>query len=253
MSVFDVILKLILEHEGGKCNRVHDSGGKTNRGITQSTYDYECGQMMENKKVKPEDRFQYKDVYDLTDQEVYKFYKYLFNKCSANQINNPETCYVFFDAVINHGQGGAIKCLQHVCNLKEDGIFGPNTEAMANSLNQKEIQKKMLIYRENQYKKSKNYEYNKNGWNNRLNKIRQQIEKGIMPNLQQNYNNYQFVQQQQVVNKPKQDPVKYLHEAIKMQQIPDLTQFEIPIQINFNQQVPDAFPLFNQYKLQRKK
>lgn len=34
MTVFEVILMLILEHEGGKCNRAHDSGGKTNRGIT---------------------------------------------------------------------------------------------------------------------------------------------------------------------------------------------------------------------------
>lgn len=34
MHIFDVILKLVLEHEGGKSNNPNDRGGKTNRGIT---------------------------------------------------------------------------------------------------------------------------------------------------------------------------------------------------------------------------
>lgn len=34
MTIFEVILKLVLVHEGGKCNNPKDPGGKTNQGIT---------------------------------------------------------------------------------------------------------------------------------------------------------------------------------------------------------------------------
>lgn len=36
---FEIILKLVLEHEGGKSNHPNDKGGKTNFGITQKSYD----------------------------------------------------------------------------------------------------------------------------------------------------------------------------------------------------------------------
>ncbi|CAD8126924.1 unnamed protein product [Paramecium sonneborni] len=178
MDPFDIILKYILEHEGGKVNDKNDLGGKTNQGITQNTYNDQIKEIR-NMKIKPQYNPIEKDVYDLTDKEVKDFYYYQFTRCKANLIKDRNTSYVYFDSCINLGPSYAIPILQKACNLKADGYFGDNTLAAVNSLNQRDLQVKMLQYREEHYKKHPKYQFFKTGWNNRLNKIRQQTEKGI--------------------------------------------------------------------------
>ena len=117
MTRFDECLKVILRAEGGYVNDRLDSGGATNKGITQRVYDQwrkACG-------------IPSRSVEHITDDEVSAIYKseYWFAaKCQL--LPEPLDLYTF-DAAVNHGVSRAVKQLQHVLGVDADGQFGPKS------------------------------------------------------------------------------------------------------------------------------
>ncbi|CAK63510.1 unnamed protein product (macronuclear) [Paramecium tetraurelia] len=209
----NAIIELVLESEGGKVNDPNDPGGKTNRGITQKTYNDQRKEIMGQankqmaKKEKnplkiPED----KDVFDLTDDEIKDFYKYQFKRFLAHEIKDPYTCYVYFDTCVLFGPNKAIKILQLACDIESDGKLGPNTRAkVEQTIDQRGLQLTMLFFREMEHEMSKNYGIYGKGWSNRIKKITQQIEEGVIPKWPNDNANkiVQLQQQQKVINQPK--------------------------------------------------
>lgn len=111
---FPQILSETLKFEGGQAN---DSGGKTNAGVTQKTYDaYAAANKLPRKSVN-----------DLSFGEVHDMYKdEFFQKPKFDKL--PEkVAGVMFDYGVNSGTGTATKDLQKIVGVKADGIIGKKT------------------------------------------------------------------------------------------------------------------------------
>lgn len=133
MIVFsEKVLPIILRNEGvvfdskgrvtdsGYVNDPSDSGGETNYGITQKTYDASGG----------------KSIKTITLPEVSTIYEQdYWRACKSDIIalTNPALAVNLCDCAINCGVGAAIRMLQVVLSVENDGVIGTNTfNAIAN-------------------------------------------------------------------------------------------------------------------------
>ncbi len=113
MNTFDEIIEKVLEHEGGYVNDPDDPGGETKYGIA--------------KKFNPD-----VDIKNLTIEgakEIY--YEKYWKPSKADQLPD-RLKHIYFDMVVNFGQGGAVRVLQQAAiskghDIKVDGGIGPNT------------------------------------------------------------------------------------------------------------------------------
>ena len=112
-TTFEEIIEIVLEHEGGYVNDPHDRGGETKYGIA--------------KKFNPD-----VDIKNLTKEgakEIY--YEKYWKPSKADQVPD-RLKHIYFDMVVNFGQGGAVKVLQQAAvskghNIEVDGGIGPAT------------------------------------------------------------------------------------------------------------------------------
>lgn len=156
--------------EGGYSDREADRGGPTNRGVTQETFDV----------YKKSMGLATRDVRTIRDDEVYSLYRdeyWLKAKC---YLLPKALAICHFDSAVNHGPGRAVMFLQEVLNLVEDGIVGPKTrDAINKNAWRERVVHKYLTIRANFYyeiiRNDKTQEENKNGWFDRLEKLKQYI------------------------------------------------------------------------------
>ena len=131
LETFDEIIEVVLEHEGGYVDDPDDRGGATNWGVTQAVYENFVGYKCDKEEIKNMDEETAKEIYHE------KFWK----PSRADKLP-AEVRETYFDMVVNHGQGGAVKILQQACNNKRkpenyidlDGGIGPNTIRAAKNL-----------------------------------------------------------------------------------------------------------------------
>lgn len=166
---FNILIKKILENEGGYVNNKNDSGGETNYGITKETAK-NFGYFLSMKEIPIE--------------VVYRIYRTLYyDKIQGDKINSFKITYNIFDMSVNAGTNRSIKILQEMLNekykytLKIDGIIGKATLSILNLLsskNEEQINKDYTDYRKKFYfsisKKNNNIIF-LNGWINRVNKF----------------------------------------------------------------------------------
>ena len=145
VSVFEKSDVAIFPREGGYSDRKEDLGGKTNLGVTQSTFDWY------NKK----NNIPIKDVKNITKEEATKiYYDYFWKETGASDIKDKKLALMYFDAAINHGPYYAKKYYK-----ESNGNFDEFMEL------RKKHYKRMAEKIPNQ---NKNY----NGWINRLNHLK---------------------------------------------------------------------------------
>lgn len=95
MSDFARSLAFTLRWEGGKVDDPHDRGGRTNRGITQRTYDvWRADQWLPKR-----------DVFDIEEEELQTIYRNLY-WWPAEGLPWP-LCLVVFDTAVLFGAGRA--------------------------------------------------------------------------------------------------------------------------------------------------
>lgn len=118
-TLFETALAFTLPTEGGFVNDPDDSGGATNHGITQVTYDrYRLSLHEMNQSVQ-----------SITDDEVSAIYEQVYwtpAHCAEMPL---QLAVCHFDWAVNHGVAGAIKTLQQVLSVADDGVFGPQTSS----------------------------------------------------------------------------------------------------------------------------
>ena len=141
---FNKMMKHIYKTEGGFVDNKNDLGGRTNKGITQKTFD------AYNKKMNRP----LKDVKDITFDEADEiYYKEYYKASGADKIKDKNLAYLHYDSAINHGVGRAKQFLE-----KSEGDFD------------KYMQIRNGFYDEIVKKKSENKEF-QNGWMNRIKRI----------------------------------------------------------------------------------
>lgn len=123
-------LNEVLKYEGGFVNDPFDKGGKTNRGITESTLKSAIKQGIVPSTVTIESL-----TNDLESvRKIYEINYYLRAKC--DQMPHP-LAFAHFDAAVNHGVGNAARFIQRTLNalgaaLNVDAAIGPLTIAALN-------------------------------------------------------------------------------------------------------------------------
>lgn len=108
-------IEFVFKEEGGENGELvqHDRGGYTKFGISS----------VNNPDV---------DVPNLTREKAEAIYRERYwNACHCDELPSPLAIAVF-DAAVNQGVGGAVRCLQiALTNLDVDGVMGDKTKAAA--------------------------------------------------------------------------------------------------------------------------
>lgn len=116
---FDQAFERLIAHEGGYVNHPDDPGGETNWGITARTARANgyTGSMRE-----------------LTRRQAREIYRVAYWGRARADDYDPAIGFQLFDAAVNHGIGNAIRFLQRAVGVADDGIVGPQTVAVINSM-----------------------------------------------------------------------------------------------------------------------
>lgn len=163
MANFGVFFRKLLRLEGGYANHKNDKGGCTNKGITINTFrDYygaglDCNDLKEIKEEQVEHI--YKDGY--------------WDKCWGDKIADSNLAHLLVDFAINSGCKKAIKTLQSIIGVDDDGIMGKITLNAINSYyNPKELFEELKEARKKHYldivEKNPSQKVFLKGWLNRL-------------------------------------------------------------------------------------
>lgn len=117
----------ILKWEGGWANDPDDLGGATNKGVTFKTYKKYCKMI-----GKPQPSVG--DLRRLDDEEFTDILKTLYwNVCKADFIESQSVANLIVDWAWNSGAVTAIKHVQRIVGVEDDGIVGKITLAAINS------------------------------------------------------------------------------------------------------------------------
>ncbi len=142
---FNEDLPVILKFEGGFVDDPDDSGGATNKGVTQETYN----------RFRKLWQTSLQHVRYITDDEVRRIYEAFYKDCKADTISrtHPITGLVHFDCGINSGSKQAAKILQRALAVEPvDGIIGSITLTALNLSSDSETARQYLKERESFYK-----------------------------------------------------------------------------------------------------
>jgi lysozyme family protein len=119
-SSYDAALARVLAHEGGYTDHPDDPGGPTNFGITISDY---------RKYVKRDASAA--DVRAMALDEAKAIYRAKYWDALCCDALPPGLDYAVFDYGVNSGIGRAVKVLQRLLGVADDGAIGPTTLAAA--------------------------------------------------------------------------------------------------------------------------
>lgn len=113
---FEKSLQKVLKHEGGWADHPNDPGGATMKGVTLATY---------RRYVNP--KASKSDLREISDAEIATVYRrHYWDAVHANQLPSGLD-YAMFDFGVNSGPSRAIKFLQKIVVVPQDGKMGPVT------------------------------------------------------------------------------------------------------------------------------
>jgi lysozyme family protein len=169
MPGFVASLPFVLRWEGGFVDHPNDPGGRTNKGVTQRTYD----------AWRRRQGLALRDVKLIDEAEVHRIYEsgyWIPPRCDllARQLD-----LVQFDTAVNMGPGRAVRLLQGAVGAGVDGDFGTETEHKVAASDPGETLVKYCSAREAYYRRLVQQRPDLGvflkGWLNRLNALRREI------------------------------------------------------------------------------
>ena len=117
MSLFDLAIPIVLRHEGGYVNDPSDPGGETNFGISKRRY--------------PD-----VDIKNLTIADASAIYlRDWWTRYNYGAIFPQAVASKVFDTAVNLGPSRAHKMLQEAVGVTADGVIGPATLGVVNTMN----------------------------------------------------------------------------------------------------------------------
>jgi len=124
--MINVLIDRVIEREGGYVNHPADRGGPTNMGVTMRTL----------AAWRRDESTDAQDVKNLELEEVRAIY--LTNYWNKPGFHRLERSVVMedmvFDSSIHHGPKQTVKFLQQAVNAEVDGLLGPQTLALLDTL-----------------------------------------------------------------------------------------------------------------------
>lgn len=113
---FDASFQLVLKHEGGFVNDPADPGGATNLGITIGTLSDHLGRPATVADVRAVTKF--------TAGRIYRANYWDRARCDDLPVGLD---YAVFDFAVNSGVSRAVRTLQRIIGVKDDGVIGAKT------------------------------------------------------------------------------------------------------------------------------
>ena len=149
--------ELMLKSEGGYVNHPSDSGGRTNLGVTQATWENWIGRQSDESEMR-----------SLTANKVEPMYrKKYWGAVRGDELPNGIS-YLVFEFAVNAGVGRSIKTLQTAVGVASDGWFGPATMAAVEALDPHELIERFSKAKEDFYRSLPTFEVFGKGWMNRV-------------------------------------------------------------------------------------
>jgi len=149
---FNTAFEILLRFEGGISNNKADKGGLTKYGISHAAYpNLNIAELTEDMA---------RDIYE----------RDYWNPAGCNKLK-PELQYIHFDTAVNCGVVTAIKLLQTVSGVKQDGIIGPETIQAADKISIDDYANARIGFYKSIVDKDKNQVIFLTGWINRINRI----------------------------------------------------------------------------------
>lgn len=158
-TYFDDSLPVTLVYEGAFSDNPHDPGGRTMKGVTQRVYD-----AFRDLNKQPR-----RDVKLITDTELYTIYQVQYwDKVEGNSLP-PGLDLAVFDFAVNSGPEQAVKVLQRLVKVTDDGIMGMRTVAAVKAFEDTEdLITSYSDARLSFMSKLKNWRYFKDSWTTRV-------------------------------------------------------------------------------------
>lgn len=161
---FKESLRRVLVHEGGKVDDPRDPGGRTNKGVTQNTFNA----WLKSKGKKP------RDVYTMTDDECAAIYKHRFWDVIDGDNLPPGIDYVVFDGAVNSGPSQSVKWLQRALGMTNaDGQLGVMTMDKLRGVNDHDALVAGICGKRMAFLQAlKHWKTYKGGWTKRVNSVK---------------------------------------------------------------------------------
>jgi len=147
---------MLLEHEGGYVNNVHDKGGMTNLGVTKRVYDKWIGRESTEQEMR-----------DLTPDDVAPIYKKNYwNRVKGDSLPSGLD-WSCFDWAVNSGSGRPAKAVQRAVGATQDGAIGNQTLGLIAEKDPKFIIDYVYTVRQAFYESLDDYKHFGRGWSRR--------------------------------------------------------------------------------------
>lgn len=159
---FRIALDFLLKEEGGYANRsaADDPGGETNAGITHLTLD-------DYRHDFPEESMP-ESVRDLSPEQVSTIYRDLYwDECRCGDMP-PCIALAVFNSAVQSGPNRAVKLLQRLLGVRDDGTIGPMTMRALRSSDCKTLLPAYLAEQQFFEMGLSNWNANRRGWTLRL-------------------------------------------------------------------------------------
>ena len=169
MAKAEVLFEFIRRWEGGWADDPNDRGGKTNMGVTLSTW-RSCGYDKDG-----DGDIDAVDLCMITSEDVFKvFKKHYWDRWQADSIHSQSLANILVDWVWASGING-IKIPQRMLGVDADGIVGPKTLYSINQVNARNffelVKLERLKFVESIVKQDSSQGKFLKGWQNRINDI----------------------------------------------------------------------------------
>jgi lysozyme family protein len=113
---FGVAFNSMIKHEGGFVNHPKDPGGMTNLGVTKKVWDDWTGGNADEQEMR-----------SLTPDKVAPLYKKRYWDAIKGDDLPSGIDLCVFDCAVNSGVSRAVRILQRILGVKDDGVIGPVT------------------------------------------------------------------------------------------------------------------------------
>lgn len=166
MASFLKAFKYVMENEGGYSDNPADRGGKTNYGITISTYSFFL-----NRRATDDDM---KSITEKTAEDVYR--KFFWVPLCLDMVVSDSVAIAMFDQAVNRGPGTVAREVQKLIGVPADGIIGRHTLDAINDYSSNLLVKDIADCAEANYKilvaRDETQKVFLDGWMNRVERLR---------------------------------------------------------------------------------
>lgn len=158
---FEIAFQRLIGHEGGYSNDRNDPGNWTGGKVG-------IGKLLGTKFGLAANTYPNLDIKNLTTDQAKLIYKKdWWDKLGADQLH-PAIVYQLWDFAINAGKSRAVKELQQVAGVPDDGVIGPKTIAAVKVMEVNDVLLMLAAERLKFYTSLSTWDRYGKGWTNRV-------------------------------------------------------------------------------------